>query len=166
MSEVHIFINGKKSLFDRVVRSAFCEDNIFAFESLRSYGGTIFRLEKHLDRLFETANTVGLKLPKGRMELKKELISCLAQSSQLDAFLRLGVDNENSYVLILERKRPAWIYEKGVCLQTAVTRRNFTKAEPSEPKTSAFFNNILGVLGKRNSDVYDAIFLDASGYVT
>ena len=163
---VTLFINGKKSPSFKVIKLNLDEDGLFVFESLRSYGGIIFRLEEHLDRLFESAKTVGLEVPKNRAELKKELLSCADDLQGQDSFLRLAVDQDSSYMLVLERKRPDWIYKKGVDLKTAVTHRNFVNAAPPEPKTSAFFNNVLGFMEKGGREAYECIFLDISGYVT
>ncbi|MBI4372538.1 MAG: aminotransferase class IV [Candidatus Omnitrophica bacterium] len=166
MTVSQLFVNGKRVSSDCAILTDFTEDKIFVFESLRSYNGTIFRLEEHLERLFDSARTIGLKLPKTRLEIKNELISTLASQSKQDAFLRLGVDERDTYLVVSERKRPEWIYEKGVDLKTAVTRRNFAKAEPTEPKTSAFFNNVLAELEKMSTRFFDTIFLDSSGYIT
>ena len=161
-----IFVNGRPVQSDRVCPLQFSESEIFVFESLKSYGGKIFRLNEHLDRLFESAKTIGLMLPKTRSELEKELTACSARYRERDVFLRLGVDKRNSYIVIVDRKRPSWIYEKGVPLKTSVTRRNFLKSEPTETKTSAFFNNVLAIMELKNSGMFESIFLDASGYVT
>ena len=161
-----IFANGKKVKSEHLFPAEFSEDKLFVFESLRSYRGHIFRLEEHLARLFESANTIGLKLCKTKVQLKKELATCLASIPKQDAFIRLTINDQDSFILILDRKRPSWIYKRGVDLKTAVTRRTFVKAAPPEPKSSAFFNSVLGVMEQNSSDVYESIFLDADGYVT
>ena len=160
------FVNGKKRASYKIVKLPFDEDKLFIFESLRSYRGTIFRLEEHLDRLFESAKTSGLEIPKTRQILKEELISSAKSFNERNVFLRLTLDEKNSYLLILERNRPEWIYKKGIDLTTAVTRRNFVNSAPPEPKTNSFFNNVLGFMEKGSADIFECIFLDASGYVT
>ncbi|OGW84901.1 MAG: hypothetical protein A3C35_06910 [Omnitrophica bacterium RIFCSPHIGHO2_02_FULL_46_11] len=160
-----IFLNGSRISSEHVFPTLFSEDQIFVFESLRSYGGIIFRLEEHLDRLFESAKTIGVHLPKTRSELRKELTACLTHEGGQDRFLRLALDEENSYIWIDERKRPGWIYEKGIDLQTAVTHRNLINSAPPEAKTSAFLNGVLAFLEKGDSSVYESIFLDQNGYL-
>lgn len=163
-SQFQLFVDGQKVSSVRVHDSSFSEDDIFAFESLRGYQSKVFRIDQHLERLLRSAKTIGLKLPKTSSELKKELLSALAQSGKQEAFLRLGVDRRSSYILVLERRRPEWIYEQGIDLKTAVTRRNLTNSIPPEAKTSAFFNNVLAAMEKQ--DAYEVIFLDRNGYVT
>src|SRR3989338_545810 len=139
---------------------------MFAFESLRSYGGRVFRFEEHLDRLFESAKTCGLEVSKSREELKREVFFILRNFSHADIFVRLTVDDRASYILVLERKRPSWIYEKGIDLKTSVVRRNSVNSLPPEPKTNAFLNNVLGFMEKEDHGIYDALFLDSRGYIT
>lgn len=144
--KVQLFVNGKRVPQGTARRFPFTEDKIFVFESLRSYGGVIFLIEEHLERLFESAKTVGLKIPKSRACLKDELKACLAGHSGKDAFLRLAVDEQDSYIWILDRRRPKWIYERGLDLKTSVIRRNHVDSEPPEAKTNAFFNNVLATI--------------------
>ena len=33
------------------------------FEGIRFYGGKVFRMKKHLDRLWDSAKTINLKMP-------------------------------------------------------------------------------------------------------
>ncbi|MBI1977360.1 MAG: aminotransferase class IV [Candidatus Omnitrophica bacterium] len=162
--QLQLFVDGKKVLSERVHDISFSEGDIFAFESLRGYQSKVFRIDQHLERLLRSAKTIGLKLPKTLSELKKELLTAFAQSGKQEVFLRLGVDKQSSYILVLERKRPEWIYEQGIDIKTAVTRRNLTSSIPPEAKTSAFFNNVLAAMEKQ--DAYEVIFLDLNGYVT
>ena len=160
-----LFINGKPAESNHVPLP-FEREELSVFESLRSYGGVIFRLDQHLDRLFESAKSAGLEVPKTREELRKEVYLALRHSGRKDAFLRLWLDSHDRYILVLERKRPAWIYEKGVSLKTAATRRNLINAAPPEVKAGEFLNNILAFLEQAEPETFESIFLDADGFVT
>lgn len=175
-----IFVNGKpqtRSQWDGLVPCFRPEEQISVFESVRSYGGTIFRLDRHLTRLFESAKTAGLELPKSRSELKQEIKSCLAhwqRSSRRrregqDCFIRLTVDAKDSYIFLLNRKRPPSIYKTGLSLKTVVTRRNLVSALPPEAKSSAFFNCVLAAMELEAgplAETVEAVFLDSNGYLT
>ena len=76
------------------------------------------------------------------------------------------VDEHDSFVFLLDRKRPDTIYQQGVDLKTAVTRRHFPKAESPEAKANAFLNNVLAAMERELSGAYESIFLDQEGYVT
>ncbi len=175
------FIDGKKIASDVALKLP-DECDLMAFESIRCYEGIPFRLKQHLDRLFESAKDIGLKLPKTRVTLQKEVFSCL-KNCKTEArntnsfpfnFLRLAVDKTHSYILLLNRTRKNEIYERGVTLVTSVTRRDYTGAVPPEAKTNAFFNCVLAQLDflsrkrfpDQVEDVFDTIFLDGDGFIT
>ena len=39
------------------------------FEGIRVYEGTVFRLEEHIDRLYESARTIALRIPMDRDQM-------------------------------------------------------------------------------------------------
>ncbi len=162
---MNLFVNGKAVTSEKQYPLP-SETSNFVFESLRSYKGVIFRLEDHLRRLSESAKTIDLKLPKTVLDLERELKSCLSKSSASEAFLRISVDEKNSYILVTERKRPSWIYEQGVDLKTSVMRKNIPHAVPSEIKTSAFLTNVLATLERQEENIYEVILLDSNGFIT
>ncbi len=165
MGAVRIFVNGRPVASDKQYPAP--NENLnLVFESLRSYDGVIFRLKEHLSRLSESAKTINLKLPKSTDQLETELKSCLFQTSKKEAFLRISVDEHNSYILVTERKRPTWIYEKGIDLKTSVMHKNQPNAVPSEIKTNAFLTNVLAILEKPEEHIYEVILLDPNGFVT
>lgn len=61
------------------------------FETMRAYGGRIFRLHAHVDRLIASADFLGIPIPISREALSKALDATLEanQLSQSDAALRL-----------------------------------------------------------------------------
>ncbi|MBE9525270.1 MAG: aminotransferase class IV [Chloroflexi bacterium] len=61
------------------------------FETLRAYGGRIFRLDAHLDRLIASANLLQIPIPILRVALSQALTDTLEanQLSKSDAALRL-----------------------------------------------------------------------------
>jgi branched-chain amino acid aminotransferase len=170
---MRLLINGKEKKMDEAFNLP-QESEISVFESIKCYSGIPFRLEEHLDRLYESAKTVGLAMKRSRAQFKKEILTSVKPYRKEDKFVRIAYDGRASYVLVLDRRRSPQIYEQGVDLVTSVTRRHFAKAVPSEIKTSAFFNCVLGTLdfvsntqGQVGSKApFETIFLDADGYVT
>lgn len=160
-----IFVNGKPVSSDKQYPLP-SENTNLVFESLRSYDGTIFRLKEHLKRLSESAKTIHLKLPKSVSKLSTEIKSCLSETSQKETFIRISVDELNSYILVTEKKRPEWIYEKGIDLKTSAIRKSAANAVPSEIKTNAFLTNVLATLERPEEDIYEVILLDPNGFVT
>src|SRR6187549_3279655 len=48
------------------------------FEGMRSYGGKVFRLKEHLDRLWASAKAIWLQMPISREEMAKAVNETLA----------------------------------------------------------------------------------------
>ena len=61
------------------------------FEGIRLYGGNIFRLEEHLERLEYSAKAILLKLPLTRKELSEVTCETCRQNNLTDAYIRLVV---------------------------------------------------------------------------
>ncbi len=64
--EVKVYIDGKWYPKSKAVISVFDHGFLYGdgvFEGIRSYGQLVFRLEEHLDRLYESAHTLMLQIP-------------------------------------------------------------------------------------------------------
>src|SRR5687767_15540762 len=61
------------------------------FEGMRSYGGKVFRLEQHLERLWNSAKAIALEIPLSRPALAKAVNDTLAANSITDGYIRLVV---------------------------------------------------------------------------
>jgi branched-chain amino acid aminotransferase len=122
------------------------------FETLRAYGGKIFRGQEHLSRLSESCAALGRELPLGKKSIKLWLEASLRKSGFPDATLRLSVHwrsrAQGELVLFVREFQPhpsAW-YEKGVALRTAVGRRPTLKAQDPQIKSSQYVCSVLALL--------------------
>ena len=61
------------------------------FEGLRFYDGRIFKLEEHLERLFDSARAILLLIPMQREQLKTVLNKTITESGQRDGYIRLVI---------------------------------------------------------------------------
>ena len=61
------------------------------FEGIRVYNGRVSRLEEHLDRLWQGAHTLMLKIPMSRNELRDALFNTLRTNGLKDTYVRLVV---------------------------------------------------------------------------
>ena len=61
------------------------------FEGIRSYSGTVFRLREHIDRLYDSARAIHLKIPIAKEEMSQAVIETLALNKLSDAYIRLVV---------------------------------------------------------------------------
>ena len=61
------------------------------FEGIRAYDGVIFRFKEHLDRLYDSAKSIKLKIPLSPEEMTKAVVDTLKRNSLKDAYIRLVV---------------------------------------------------------------------------
>ena len=151
------------------------------FEGIRSYNGLVFKLKEHLDRLFESARTLMLRIPTSQEELVKAMVLTLRANRLKDAYIRLVVTRGVGDLGLDPRKcpkptlfiiadkiilYPKEYYDKGLVLATVPTIRNHPEALNPQLKTLNYLNNILAKIEATNAGVDEAILLNAQGYVT
>lgn len=150
------------------------------FEGIRAYDGRIFRLEQHLDRLFESARYLMLEVPLSRDALRTAILETVRRSGLRDAYIRpvvsrgpgdLGLDPRKcktaTVVIIVDTIQlyPKEAYERGLRAITATTRKIRPDALSPQAKTLNYLNNIMARLEANQAGVEEAIMLNAEGYV-
>jgi branched-chain amino acid aminotransferase len=179
-----VFINGK--LYDKNDAKISVFDHGFlygdgAFEGIRSYNGLVFKLKEHIDRLFETAHTLMLRIPMSKKELIKAVCDTLKTNNLKDAYIRLivsrgagdlGLDprkceGRETVIIITDRIAlyPRELYKKGLEIITVPTVRNLPEALNPQLKSLNYLNNILAKIEALNCGYQEAIMLDSMGYV-
>lgn len=179
-----IYLNGKLVPKEQARVSCFDHGLLYgdgAFEGIRSYNRLVFKLDEHIDRLFETAHTLMLKIPLSKRELKEAIIKTLKANQLKDAYIRLvvtrgegdlGLDPRkckgHETVFIITDKialYPEAIYKKGMQIVTVPTIRNNPEALNPQLKSLNYLNNILAKIEAINAGAEEAIMLDSLGYV-
>ena len=61
------------------------------FEGIRFYNGRVFRLEEHLDRLWDSARAIHLKIPLSLEEMTAALRETIRANELRDGYVRLVV---------------------------------------------------------------------------
>lgn len=179
-----IYINGQ--FVDKAEASVSVFDHGFlygdgAFEGIRSYGRLVFKLKEHIDRLYETAHTLMIKIPLTKAQMIKAVVNTLKENKLTDAYIRvivtrgegdLGLDPNKCYghptVIIITDKitlYPAELYKKGLEIITVPTVRNHPEALNPRLKSLNYLNNILAKIEANNSGCSEAIMLDTQGFV-
>ena len=67
-----IYLNGKLVDKDKAVVSVFDHGLLYGdgvFEGIRTYDNLVFRLKEHIDRLYRSADAIGLKVPMTKSEM-------------------------------------------------------------------------------------------------
>ncbi|KAH9754682.1 Branched-chain-amino-acid aminotransferase-like protein 1 [Citrus sinensis] len=169
--------DAKVSVFDSIVQGG---DGVW--EGLRVYNGKVFKLEEHLDRLFDSAKALAFNNIPTREEVKQAIFRTLIRNGMLDnAHIRLTLTRGkkvtsgmspafNLYgctlIVLPEWKPPVYDNTHGVNLVTATTRRNSPNNLDSKIHHNNLLNNILAKIEGNNANTADAIMLDKDGYVS
>jgi len=182
--EMKVYINGKFYAKQNAKISVFDHGLLYGdgvFEGIRSYNRLVFKLEEHIDRLFESAQSIMLDIPVSRQQMVKAVISTLKENNLKDAYIRLvvtrgegdlGLDPRkckgNATVVIITDKialYPDKFYRQGLEIITVPTVRNLPEALNPQIKSLNYLNNILAKIEAVNAGFDEAIMLDSLGYV-
>ncbi|CAO2836769.1 unnamed protein product [Amaranthus hypochondriacus] len=169
--------SAKVSVFDSVVQGG---DSVW--EGLRIYKGKVFKLEEHLDRMFDSAKALAFNSVPTREEVKEAIFTTLIRNGMFDnSHIRLSLTRGkkvtsgmspafNLYgctlIVLAEWKPPVYDNTKGIVLVTATTRRNSPNNLDSKIHHNNLLNNILAKIEGNNANADDAIMLDKDGYVS
>lgn len=151
-----------------------------AYETLRTYGGRPFELDRHLARLRRSIALLGFELPISDDEIKARIDACLSFAGNDESYLRVivsrGVGDMSyrferipeptvaMYVKPLEPNREA-LYEKGAAATIVSIRRNPVEALNPAIKASNLLNNALATREAYAKGAFEAILLNTRGEV-
>ena len=150
------------------------------FEGIRLYGGNIFRLEEHLERLEYSAKAIMLELPLTRDEIRAATCETCRQNGLTDAYIRLVVTRgvgdlglapwlcPKPTIFIIASKislYPKEHYDNGLAIVTVPTRRIGPASLPPAIKSLNYLNHILGKIEAKLFGALEAIMLNEQGYV-
>src|SRR5881275_2405816 len=108
------------------------------FEGIRFYNGRVFKLEEHLERLWDSARSICLDIPMSRNEMTEALLETIRRNDLRDGYIRLlvtrGVGNlglnpaqcKRASVIIIAATvalYPEAAYQDGLTVVTCATRR-------------------------------------------
>lgn len=181
--ELKIFLNGQFVKKEEAKVSVFDHGLLYGdgvFEGIRSYNRCIFRLDKHLDRLYDGARAIGLVVPMTKEVFQQKVVETLQVNALDDAYVRvvvtrgegdLGLDPrkcKSPTVFIIADKiklYPQELYVNGMPITVAKTRRNHPRALNPGVKSLNYLNNILARIEAIDAGVEEAMMLSVDGYV-
>lgn len=179
-----VYINGKFFAPNEAMVSVFDHGLLYGdgvFEGLRIYNGKIFRLEQHIDRLYDSAKAICLKIPMTTAEITEACLETVKQSEFTDGYIRLVVTRgagtlglgpertENPQVIIIVDKiklYPQEFYDNGLAIITAATIRNHPAALSPRIKSLNYLNNIMAKIEASNAGCLEALMLNHKGEVS
>jgi len=150
------------------------------FEGIRIYGGNVYRLDDHLERLEMSAKALMLAVPLDRAAMSEVVCETCRRNNLKDGYIRLvitrGVGDlglapwlcEKPSLFIIASKislYPQEHYDNGLSIVTVPTRRIAPDALPPSVKSLNYLNNILAKIEARQAGALEAIMLNQQGYV-
>jgi branched-chain amino acid aminotransferase len=148
------------------------------FEGIRAYNRRVFKLERHIDRLFDSAKAIRLEIPHTHAEVCAIVLETCRQNAIDDGYIRLVVTRGPGDLGIDPRKcarpeliviaRQLTIYAaaaSGIRMVTSTFRRNAPDATSPSIKSLNYLNNILARIEANDRGADEALMLDGQGYV-
>lgn len=167
--------NAKVSVFDHGLLYG---DGVF--EGIRVYSRRIFRLEAHLQRLYQSARALALEVPLGLSELAAVVEEAVSRNRCEDGYIRLvvtrgpgelGIDPlscpKPSVIVIVTDVRvyARELYARGIKVITSATRQVSHEAFDPRVKSLNYLKNILAKIDAQNAGAHEAILLNSAGYI-
>jgi branched-chain amino acid aminotransferase len=150
------------------------------FEGIRAYGGRIWKLDEHLERLYKGVRVMAFELPLTIEEMRQVTRDIVRRNGLTDCYIRLtvtrgvglGLDPKNIHgatVAIMPSKLslyPQQMYDDGLDVITVSTR----VARPDSwevrcKSTGKYVNNINAKMEANRAGAGEGLMLNMQGYV-
>jgi len=152
------------------------------FEGIRAYNGRVFKLERHIERLFDSAMAIRLEIPASRDEVADLVLETCRRNDlgAADGYVRLvvtrgagdlGIDPRSCLrpEIIVIAKPVGALYghksRQGVALVTSAFRRPAPDVLSPSIKSLNYLNNVLARIEATDRGADEALLLDQHGYV-
>ena len=148
------------------------------FEGIRAYNGRVFRLERHIERLFDSAKAIRLAIGHTPKEVCDLVVETCRRNGIRDGYIRLvitrgpgdlGIDPRKCpqpELIVIARQLTMYAAAaKGITVVTSTFRRNAPDATSPSIKSLNYLNNILARIEANDRGADEALMLDGQGYV-
>ena len=154
------------------------------FEGVRTYntpkGPSIFRLEDHTDRLFKSAETVGMEIPFSKTQLNKAHREVIKLNNLTEAYIRpmcfygsegmgLRADNLKVHCMVAAWEWPSYMEpearEKGIKVKLSSYTRQVRNPVSSAKVNGNYVHSIVALNEALSEGFDEALMLDAEGNV-
>ncbi len=174
---MRVCLNGKFVKEENAKVSVF--DNGFlygdgVYDTLRTYGGKVFGIERHVERLERSAKRMKIKLPFKKKEIGEMVLKLVDKNKFKESRIRITVTRGVGSKGFSECKNPTLliqsvelkpelksVYEKGVDVITVKLERMAPEA-----KTTSLLPMILAHQEMDRLDVFEAFYVDCRDFVT
>jgi branched-chain amino acid aminotransferase len=178
-----IYINGRYCDKEQAAVSVFDHGLLYGdgiFEGLRIYGGRVFRLEAHLERLYASAKAILLTIPLSQAQMAEAVLSTVRVNEKEEGYIRLivtrgegalGIDpascGKATVIIIVGdiQLYPDRFYETGIEIITASSRRIPADCFDVRIKSLNYLNNVLAKVEAARAGCLEAVMLNREGFV-
>lgn len=178
-----VYVDGRYVAKDEAKVSVFDHGFLYGdgvFEGIRAYGGRIFRLEAHIERLYDSARAILLPIPMDPAAMAEVVVESCRRNTIRDGYVRLvvsrgvgdlGLDPRKcaraSVVCIADTIAlyPEQLYEQGMRIGTVPTRRSGVENLNPRIKSLNYLNNILAKLEGNLAGYPEVLMLNQDGFV-
>ncbi len=145
------------------------------FEGERAYGGKVFKLEEHSQRLIDSGRLLGFEIPYSREELDRATMETIAANGLSDCYVRpvawrgseqMGVSAQKTRIHVAIAVWEWGAYYPELRLTHAIFRRPSPETAPVHSKAAGLY--MICTLSKHAAEAKgfaDALMLDYRGYV-
>jgi branched-chain amino acid aminotransferase len=183
VKEAKIYIDGKFYSEANAKVSVFDHGLLYGdgiFEGIRFYNGRVFRLEEHLERLWDSARSICLQVPISMREMAAAVLETIRQNDLRDGYIRLlvtrGIGNlglnptqcKHPSVIIIAATIALYhenFYRKGLTIVTCATRRSNPAALNPAVKSLNYLNNVMARIEANLAGADEALMLNDAGNV-
>lgn len=182
-SNLQVFIDGeflpekdaKISVFDHGLLYG---DGVF--EGIRFYNGRVFKLEEHIERIFDSAKAIHLNIGFSHAEMCQAVIDTIKANELTDGYVRLVITRgagglglspyrcEKESVIVIASKitlYPAEDYQNGLKLVTCSTRRPAHDTLSPAVKSLNYLSNVMAKIEAIAAGAEEGVMLNANGLV-
>jgi branched-chain amino acid aminotransferase len=178
-----IYFNGKLVPKEEAAVSVFDHGLLYGdgvFEGIRFYGGRVFRLDEHIERLYLSARAIALDIPMNPDEMSRAVLETIRANDLTDGYVRLVVTRGEGSLGLSPRSCPKptifiiastitlypdEMYQNGLKLVTCATRRIAHGALSPMVKSLNYLNNIMAKIEAEQAGAGEGLMLNEQGYV-
>ena len=168
--------NAKISVFDHGLLYG---DGVF--EGISFYNGRVFRLDEHIDRLFDSARAIALNIGMDKSAVIEATLETIRQNNLQDGYIRLVVTRgvgdlglnpmlcPKASLFIIASKITLYSadkYENGLDVVTCATRRIPHGALSPMVKSLNYLNNVMAKIEAQNAGAGEGLMLNEQGFVS
>lgn len=179
----YVYLDGQLVESEKASISVFDHGLLYGdgvFEGIRAYNNKVFKLDEHIDRLYNSAKIIMLEIPISKADFKKAIVLTCKENGIKDGYIRpvvtRGVGDlglapwlcpKASYFIIADKIKlyPQEFYDNGLDVITVPTRRNIAEGVNPIVKSLNYLNNIMAKIEGKNAGVAEVIMLNQEGYV-